>query len=181
MWGQLGDIALEPPIVPLSYSLGHEYGYAEMERISGKAGVQQVPDTLLKPTLEFHVHWLEVAEKSPQPLRDRPPNDRVTYVERRESPTTNSTASTVQEYLDLFLDMAQKKEAQPLTIGGQTVGNFVLSAVDVKHMLYSTEGELLEAKWQVKLLEFADDITPERSRLTGFLQRDRRTIQDVFA
>ncbi len=143
IWGQLGDIVLEPPIVPVTYNIGTEYGYAEMQRISGLAGLQRVPNRLRKPTLTFQVHWLEQGLLSPQ------------------------------EYLNLFSDAAAAKESLPLTIGGQLVGNFVITNLEVRQQRFTPEGALTEARWNVNLLEFADTPEPQRQRLTGFLQRVR--------
>ena len=59
MWGQLGTITLKPPLVPVSFRLRYGFGFAEKNRISGKSGLQQVPDKLYDPSLRFQVHYLE--------------------------------------------------------------------------------------------------------------------------
>lgn len=141
-WGKLGNIALNYPIAPISYTLDRGYGYAQMDRLSGRASIQQVPDALLKVSLKFRCHWLE----------------------GNQSPA---------EYLALFTDLAESKEAAPLTVGGNVLANFVVENIQINHELFTKEGDLLEVAWQVRLLEFADQVEQKRSKKTGFLKRTR--------
>lgn len=88
----------------------------------------------------------------------------IHYQEGNEAPQT---------YLQRFLDAAEAKEALPMVVGGQLLGNFVITALPVSLRLFSADGLLLEVQWDVRLLEYADQVQSRRQKVRGFLKRVR--------